>query len=315
MDAKVILINELNNSLNELQGEDNMFLINKLQYLVFGTNKVQEMTDYYERILGLHRLPTSTATEVLLGQFNNPLPVLVLREAAEPSLLEVGFSTNCKNKFAQIEAQLTANGYTFNETPYTYTEKGITFEDVDGHVLHVHYTATVSYENAINVPRVGPQLGRIQHVTYASPAPRRLAEFYEDVLNFKVSDIVEGNKFVWLRTDKEHHTVAAAAHTEAALDHYAFELADWDAFKEWCDYLGESGIEVIWGPGRHGPGNNLFIFTLDPDGNRIEYSGEMERFRDQYMDFQPRVWKECAQTVNLWGVGAPWTRKLPEKVQ
>jgi catechol 2,3-dioxygenase len=42
------------------------------------------------------------------------------------------------------------------------------------------------------------------------------------------------------------------------------------------------------GPGRHGPGNNLFVFFDDPSGNHIELSAEMERFHDDLVDYPVR---------------------------
>ena len=37
-----------------------------------------------------------------------------------------------------------------------------------------------------------------------------------------------------------------------------------------------AGVEKIWGPGRHMAGNNTFSFFLDPHGNTIEYTTELE---------------------------------------
>lgn len=288
-----------------------MFLINKLQYLVFNTAQMDKMRDYYERILGMTLIESSPENEVWLGK-NSNLPEIILRKSDKASLGDIGFTVHGEDELQEILYRLRQKNIVYNYTDSELFGKTVSFKDYDGHPLHVHLLKNVSQKGTNRIPRTGPQLGRLQHVTYASPSPNDLANFYEEILNFQVSDKVEGGKFVWMRTDPDHHTVAAAAHLEAALDHYAFELPDWESFKTWCDYLGEEGVEVVWGPGRHGPGNNLFIFTIDPDGNRIEYSAEMEKFRDKYMEFTPRLWKESPQTVNLWGVGAPWARKLPE---
>ena len=39
--------------------------------------------------------------------------------------------------------------------------------------------------------------------------------------------------------------------------------------------------DTAWGPGRHGPGNNLFVFYTYPDGDWIEISGELETIYDR----------------------------------
>jgi hypothetical protein len=67
---------------------------------------------------------------------------------------------------------------------------------------------------------------------------------------------------------------------------------------------------VQWGPGRHGPGNNLFLFFDDPAGNHVELSAEMERFFDDYAQYEPRIWNADPATVNLWGGQVPRWRNV-----
>ena len=38
-----------------------------------------------------------------------------------------------------------------------------------------------------------------------------------------------------------------------------------------------AGVEKIWGPGRHLAGNNTFSYFLDPHGNTVEYTTELEQ--------------------------------------
>jgi hypothetical protein len=57
-------------------------------------------------------------------------------------------------------------------------------------------------------------------------------------------------------------------------------------------------VPVKWGPGRHGPGNNLFLFVHDPDGNWVELSAEIEVVApDRPLGF----WPHEERTLNSWG--------------
>ena len=47
------------------------------------------------------------------------------------------------------------------------------------------------------------------------------------------------------------------------------------------------------------PGNNLFIFIVDPDGNWIEMSTELEEVDDRPV----KEWPHTERTLNLWGKG------------
>lgn len=153
-------------------------------------------------------------------------------------------------------------------------------------------------------PRQGALPGRLQHVVVRTTDVDRMHEFYRDVLGFKVSDRVEdddGNlTVIFVRSDPEHHSFAAFQAPDAGLDHQSLEAGDWNAIRDWADRLAEFEIEIDWGPGRHGPGNNLFLMFDDPDGNWIEISAELERITPG----RPvGVWPHNERTLNYWGRG------------
>lgn len=146
---------------------------------------------------------------------------------------------------------------------------------------------------------------RIQHVTYGSAHLEPMVDFYVRVLGFRVSDRM-GDVFTWMRCDHEHHTIAVVAAGSARLDHFSFDVEGWEALKVWCDRLSTLDVPLTWGPGRHGPGNNLFVMFDDPDGNRVELSAEMERYWDERAQQTPRLWEAHPRTTNLWGPTPAW---------
>ena len=48
--------------------------------------------------------------------------------------------------------------------------------------------------------------------------------------------------------------------------------------RDWADHLATLHIKLWWGPGRHGPANNLFS-DRGPEGYLIEISAELEIMR------------------------------------
>jgi catechol-2,3-dioxygenase len=150
---------------------------------------------------------------------------------------------------------------------------------------------------------------KYQHVTLATDDIAAMVEFYVTVVGFRVSDVLSDGGFAWLRSNHDHHTLAIVRTGRTGLDHYSFDLAEWADFKSWCDRLTEQEVDVTWGPGRHGPGNNLFVFFDDPAGNHIELSAEMEKFHDDRVAYSPRQWDPIPRSVNLWGGQlASWRR-------
>lgn len=149
--------------------------------------------------------------------------------------------------------------------------------------------------------------GRLQHAVFRSPEPEPLLSFLVDEAGFVLSDRVEDETQEltagFVRSDPEHHSFAAFRASRPAFDHYALEADGWNDLRDWADHFADLRIPIWWGPGRHGPGNNLFLMIRDPDGIRIEISAEMEHLD---RDVPHRVWPQEERTLNLWGTA--WMR-------
>jgi catechol 2,3-dioxygenase len=144
--------------------------------------------------------------------------------------------------------------------------------------------------------------GPLQHVTFATRDIARFEAFYAGKLGFAVSDYVvresDGKVMTtFMRSNHEHHTIGVFYQERTGVDHHSYEAGEWGVMKDWCDRMGDRYIKLDWGPGRHGPGNNLFAFVTDPDGNWIEISAELEVVHDR----PAKTWKHEERTLNLWG--------------
>ena len=152
-----------------------------------------------------------------------------------------------------------------------------------------------------------PRPGRLQHVVFQTTAIDPLVEFYVKRVGFTISDKVvneDGSLAAFfLRSDPEHHSLAFFVGTKNELDHHAYETTCWNDIRDWADRFGKERIPMFWGPGRHGPGNNLFFMVRDVDGNKLELSAELETFTP---DQPPRVWPNTEYTLNYWG--SAWMR-------
>ena len=149
-------------------------------------------------------------------------------------------------------------------------------------------------------PRAGLR-GPIQHLSLSTLDVDALEVFCHRRLGFAISDRVrrDGGEITtsFLRSNHEHHTVAFFKSSRQGIDHHSYEAGDWTMIRDWADRFAARGLPLIWGPGRHGPGNNLFIFIEDPDGNRIEVSAELEVVHDRPV----KDWPHEERTLNLWG--------------
>jgi catechol 2,3-dioxygenase-like lactoylglutathione lyase family enzyme len=152
----------------------------------------------------------------------------------------------------------------------------------------------------------GKMHARLQHFVCASARVPEMLAFYRDRLGAVESDrVLEGEDIAaaFLRSDPEHHSFATFRAPESRPDHHCYETSGWMDIRDWGDRMASLRIPLWWGPGRHGPGNNLFFMIEDPDGHKVEFSAELE-LMPQEAAF--RSWPHEQRTLNLWG--SAWMR-------
>ena len=146
----------------------------------------------------------------------------------------------------------------------------------------------------------------LDHVVLRVPNYGASREFYENVLGFRLSDETE-NLMAFMRCNANHHSLALIRSEDPApsMHHTAFTVEDWTALANGVKVLGDAGISRVWGPGRHGPGNNLFSYFFDPDQHIVEYTCEVMRVDDS--TWVPRVWPRGRP--EQWGTPMPATMR------
>jgi catechol 2,3-dioxygenase-like lactoylglutathione lyase family enzyme len=121
-------------------------------------------------------------------------------------------------------------------------------------------------------------------------------------LGFRLSDRVRP-MLSWLHCDENHHGVALQRFPVSRLHHYAWAFADFEALGRVADRAAAAGAPLVYGPGRHGPGNNHFIYFKDPDGFLIECCSELAQLGPGSSYELGRKWK--VRQTNLWGPAPP----------
>jgi catechol 2,3-dioxygenase-like lactoylglutathione lyase family enzyme len=153
---------------------------------------------------------------------------------------------------------------------------------------------------------------KLGHLAYNTPAVQKAVDFYCNVLGFRFSDSIE-DFFVFLRCNADHHTINLVGGKRIKMHHIAFELRDWNHMQNACDYLSMNGYPLIWGPGRHGIGHNLFTYHRNPDGQIVELFAELDLINEDIGVYEPRpwhrdrpqkpkVWPNEVGASNLWGI-------------
>jgi catechol 2,3-dioxygenase-like lactoylglutathione lyase family enzyme len=141
----------------------------------------------------------------------------------------------------------------------------------------------------------------LQHFALRTTQPQAMLAFYQSlgfVLSDEVHDPTGAVRACFLRTEHLHHSLALFGAPAAGFDHQSFETDTWADMRVWGDRMAELRVPIVWGIGRHGPGNDVFFMVRDPDGNLAEISAEIEVCESE----RPAgVWVHEERTLNLWG--------------
>jgi hypothetical protein len=67
----------------------------------------------------------------------------------------------------------------------------------------------------------------------------------------------------------------------------------------------DAGYPIEWGPGRHGPGDNVFAYFCGPDEAPLEYTAEVLQIDDSYKPRPSSYWKFAPGRSDQWGITQP----------
>jgi catechol 2,3-dioxygenase len=141
---------------------------------------------------------------------------------------------------------------------------------------------------------------KITHINLNSRDNDASFRFMQEVLDFKLSD--QTRMFRFLACNSDHHSLGLRFSTNTCLDHIAFEMPSIDAVMLGIGRMRDHGHPIEWGPGRHGPGNNVFAYFCGPDEMPIEYTAEVQQIDETYHVRRPEEWHWPPGRVDHWGV-------------
>lgn len=291
-----------------------MIRVEQIGHATFDTPDLERSIAYYTKYLGLTEVqrdgktvflacPSDVHSVVLNDGSNAAVTTLTLQIAADADLKEFAAQTEAKGIKVSTRSDAAPN-----------TSKALVFTDPSGLDVEIIAARTPAAKPPKNHGVTPRKLG---HTAFFTQDIHATVKFYQDVLGFRVADWI-GDIFVFMRCNSDHHTVNFLRGPKRGLHHIAFELNDWNHVKEACDLLHHHDLDLIWGPGRHGPGHNIYTYHLNPDGFTIEMFAELDVMSNEangYFDARPwhtdspqrpKVWDPNAiRTRNYWGLSKP----------
>lgn len=224
-------------------------------------------------------------------------PYLVALEEGEAPFVRSTTFTCSASELTALRERVRASGLA--STP------GVSADPGGGEGLIVELPEGELFRFLVGAQEVPPLEGRdlpvqLTHVVLNSVDAEATADIAEKVLGFRVSDRTRGMVFV--RCNDSHHSTAFARTGFASLNHIAFEMQDIDAVMRGMGRLRDQGLTPAWGPGRHGPGANVFAYFIAPFGAVVEFSTAVNKVPEDYRVGAPEDWTWPPNRIDQWGL-------------
>ncbi|MFL5002869.1 MAG: VOC family protein [Xanthobacteraceae bacterium] len=246
-----------------------------LRSVELGVPDLNRSSDFYQKVWGLEEV-VSEGDAIHLRGTGSEHHVVTLRQRPNPVLIAVHFGASNRHAVTELHAKAKSYGTDGLTDPAEFSKSagggfGFRFKTPEG--LPLAISADVAQHADVVTDRSRPT--KLTHVVLNSARIDEQTSFFQDLLGFRHSDSTEMMEFI--RCCADHHSVAFARGNGPSLNHMAYEMANFDGLMRGAGRMKQNGFNIEWGVGRHGPGNNIFTYFIEPNGFVTEYTTEVEQ--------------------------------------
>jgi len=286
-----------------------MARITELRSIELGVPDLERSAEFYQRVWGLEEAASEQDTIYLRGT-GTEHHVVTLRQRPKAELLGVHFATSDRTAVTALHAKAKAYGADavseLAELPRVAGGGlGFRFKTPDG--LPLAISADVAQHSDLIADRARPT--KLTHVVLNSARIDEQTAFFQDLLGFRHSDSTDMMEFI--RCCADHHSVAYARGNGPSLNHMAYEMPNMDGLMRGAGRMKQNGFNIEWGVGRHGPGNNVFTYFIEPNGFVTEYTTEVEQVDEAtYLPHTPEYWRTFPGRPCRWNMAGHPSNRL-----
>lgn len=279
------------------------FAISGLRSVHLRVPDLEKGLDFYTRIWGLLPAGEADGTHYLRGIGDDPY--LVALSSGETAIVEITYRADPGADLAALRDRMIAAGATDADPVGPRADHGggtgFTLRDPAGRRLGIVQgdRRPAAMENDAHRPL------RLAHVNINCATIDSDIAFHRDGMGMELTD--RSAAMAFLRCNSDHHAVVLAEARVNTLNHVSFLHGDYDQMMRAGGKMRDAGFPIGWGPGRHGPGDNVFLYFVDPFGIVIEHTAEVLQVDETYPVGSPENWVWPAGRVDQWGICPPKT--------
>lgn len=272
----------------------------KLHHVALASPKAPEAADFYTSDWGLHPVGESDG-RVRLGASHDVGEdySLVLVTSPNKAVDHFCLVTAERADLEAVRERLTDGGVPIlaDVACCPGMEDGFVFVDPEGRKVEFALRAPVADVVGTDIPDAVPMFPA--HIVLNSTSIEATTQWYCDMLGFAVREWRAEN-MSFLYANRDHHTVAFNRAPHSSLNHVAWEMPELNQFfRHIARASNTTSGEKLYGPGRHGPGDYIFCYFLDPMDFICECETDGVKVDDP-ADFPFRVLEYSKESLDQW---------------
>lgn len=295
-----------------------IFDVHQLAHVEILTPKPEATLRFFRDLLGME-VTTQQGQSVYLRAYEDWYHhTLKITEAKEPGLGHVAWRTSSpqalERRVKALEASGLGKGWHDGDLGHGPAYR---FTTPDGHPMEIlwevkYYQAPPEMKSPLlNRPQKRPLRGvpvrRLDHVNLLASDVTPNKEFMMEYLGFRLREHIvlnEGTEAgAWISVSPLVHEIAFMRDglgAKGRLHHVCYWYGYPQHLNDLADVFREEGITIEAGPGKHGISQAMFMYVLEPGGNRVELFGD-----PGYLIFDPD-WKPIRWTEETLAAGIIW---------
>jgi catechol-2,3-dioxygenase len=282
----------------------NHIRVNGLRGVELAVFDLKQTADFYCNSWGLEEVATDGGAMYLRGT-GAEHHVLTVHERPRAGLVAINFSADDRRAVDGLHARAVGMGVEVIDAPHVLPAiagggYGFSLRSPEGQALNI--SCDVEGHAVTVTDRSRPE--KLSHVVLNVEDIERQERFFCDVLGFRLTDSTARMNFI--RCSSYHHSIALARAQGAGLNHMAYEIPNFDGVMRGAGRLKKAGYGIEWGVGRHGPGNNIFSYFIEPNGFVTEYTTEVDTVDEStHVVGTPDYWAGLMNGPDRWGLAEP----------
>jgi catechol 2,3-dioxygenase len=274
-------------------------LLSQLAHVEVLTPTPEESLRFYTDVLGLQESAREGQSVYLRGWGERFLHSLQLTESAAPGLGHIGWRTQGPEQLQEAASRVDGEwvepslgqGETFRYAgPGGHVHE--LFWEVERYVAPPGLKSPFPNRPQRFVPR-GVAARQIDHVTVATADPGADAEWYSDTLGHRfmeytvIPDRPDWIVFAMTTVCERAHDMGLVwdpSPVRGRLNHVAYWLDSREELLRAADVLLNQDVAIEFGPGKHGMGEQDYLYFREPGGVRIELNSG--GYRNYEPDFE-----------------------------